>query len=81
MNRGCFVRSSGFRQAACVVLCYATACSAACAVEWGTMKADRILFLGNSITYHPSLPSINWYGDWGHGGQFCRQGLRPRLDQ
>lgn len=34
-------------------------------VRLGNMKADRILFLGNSITYHPSLPSINWYGAWG----------------
>lgn len=34
-------------------------------VRLGNMNANRILYLGNSITYHPSLPSINWYGTWG----------------
>jgi hypothetical protein len=31
----------------------------------GNMEADRILFLGNSITLHPPLPSINWHNNWG----------------
>jgi len=32
----------------------------------GTMKADRILFLGNSITTHGALPGSGWSGEgWG----------------
>lgn len=34
-------------------------------VRLNNIEAGRILFLGNSITYHPTLPSINWYGAWG----------------
>jgi Tol biopolymer transport system component len=31
----------------------------------GSLPADRILFLGNSITLHGPLPSIGWSGNWG----------------
>jgi hypothetical protein len=35
------------------------------AVSMGSLDVSRILFLGNSITYHPALPSIGWYNNWG----------------
>lgn len=47
---------------ACLLLSCQTAQAGVCL---GSVSADRILYLGNSITYHPSLPSINWYGAWG----------------
>lgn len=31
----------------------------------GHMKADRILFLGNSITLHPPAAHLEWYDNWG----------------
>ncbi len=31
----------------------------------GSLKADRILFLGNSLTLHGPLPEIRWTGNWG----------------
>jgi lysophospholipase L1-like esterase len=31
----------------------------------GSLPAARVLFLGNSITLHPPLPSIGWSGNWG----------------
>ena len=41
----------------------------AAAVCLGDMKADKILFLGNSITLHG--PYVGWSldGHWGMGGQ------------
>jgi alpha-galactosidase len=35
------------------------------AVWLGHLDASRILFFGNSITYHPTKTSIGWTGDWG----------------
>jgi hypothetical protein len=48
-----------------LLACIVAATSAAQAVEWGNMKAGKILFLGNSITLHG--PYIGWSdaGDWG----------------
>lgn len=34
-------------------------------VRWGSIKADRILFLGNSITLHGPSAGIGWTGTWG----------------
>lgn len=34
-------------------------------VSWGSMKANRILFLGNSITMHSPKPSIGWNNNCG----------------
>ena len=31
----------------------------------GTLRAERILFLGNSLTYHGPKPDIKWAGNWG----------------
>ena len=39
--------------------------SAQAAVKLGELDVSRILFLGNSITYHESKPSIGWTGTWG----------------
>jgi hypothetical protein len=48
------------------VLCLLTADRPAqAAVSMGSLDVSRILFLGNSITYHPALPSIGWYNNWG----------------
>lgn len=43
------------------------------AVAWGGCESkeapavaiERILVIGNSITYHPPEPSIGWHADWG----------------
>jgi hypothetical protein len=35
------------------------------AVRVGNIKADRILFLGNSITFSKANPDIGWMGNWG----------------
>lgn len=48
-----------------MVACPAAVGHAAQAVEWGSMTADRILFLGNSITLHGPKPDIDWSGNWG----------------
>ena len=34
-------------------------------VHWGSLEANRILFLGNSVTLHGPDASIGWSGDWG----------------
>ncbi len=50
--------------AACLALVFANSASAA-DYFLGNMKADRILFLGNSITLHPPKADINWNHNWG----------------
>lgn len=31
----------------------------------GSLKVNKILFLGNSITYHPYDANVHWYYNWG----------------
>lgn len=31
----------------------------------GKIKANRVLFLGNSLTLHGPRPDIKWFGNWG----------------
>ncbi len=33
--------------------------------QLGTIKTDRILFLGNSITWHGPRAEVDWSGNWG----------------
>lgn len=39
--------------------------SADAGVLVGTMNADRILFLGNSLTFCSPSPECGWFGNWG----------------
>lgn len=34
-------------------------------LKYGALRADRIVFLGNSITLHGPLAAIGWSGNWG----------------
>jgi hypothetical protein len=55
-------------------VCLAAISSIASAVEWGNMKADRILFLGNSITFHGP------YAGWSSVGGFGLAASAPEKD-
>ena len=46
-------------------LCLAALADEAEAAAWGSMAADRILFLGNSVTLHAPKPNIGWTNNWG----------------
>jgi hypothetical protein len=50
-----------------ILICLGSLSSAgtAASIRLGHMEADRILFFGNSITYHPPKPEIDWTGAWG----------------
>lgn len=43
----------------------APAPAAAPELRVGTLKANKVLFLGNSITLHGPLEAIGWSGNWG----------------
>ena len=62
-------RRNGFRllhlRIVLMAVCLAAVAQAAQAVEWGRMTADRILFLGNSVTLHAPKADIGWLNNWG----------------
>jgi hypothetical protein len=47
------------------IACFAAFGQTATAVDFGNMQADRILFLGNSITLHGPYPGWSNVGGWG----------------
>ena len=66
------MRFNGFSPLFCLRVAVVVACVLAQAqtgraadVLWGNMKANTILFLGNSITLHGPESDIGWAGNWG----------------
>jgi hypothetical protein len=62
---------NGFPRWICIVMAIATGALGRAPVGqtadviWGHMKADKILFLGNSITLHGPKADIAWSANWG----------------
>ncbi len=51
-----------------IVLGHASICTPtarALDMHFGNMKANKILFLGNSVTLHPPKPAVQWEYNWG----------------
>ncbi len=46
---------------------------------FGTLRADRILFLGNSLTLHGPKPEIQWTGNWGMAAGVDLKVIQKRL--
>ena len=66
MNRGYAFRLSCVQITALLLCSFVYASySRAAGLQVGDMEANRILFLGNSLTYHPPTPEIGWTGNWG----------------
>jgi hypothetical protein len=64
MKRRGIIRLSHLR-IVLIAACLVAVGHTAQAVQWGGMKADKILFLGNSITFSGSNAAIGWPGNWG----------------
>ena len=47
----------------------------------GSLKASKILFLGNSLTLHGPRPDINWSGNWGMAATAAKNDYVHRLTQ
>lgn len=65
MKLGDSFRLRGIRIVAVFLCSFVCAPFAQAAIHVGNMQADRILFLGNSLTHVPPTPEIGWTGDWG----------------